>query len=286
MSRELGAGDLVLCAGTVAQGDFASKAAAAAAGGFRGLSFFLADYQNARAAGHGDAELRRMLDDHGLAVAEMDVLLSWVPGSTQRDDGPPDDAAIGGGSEDDFFRAAAALRARSINAAALVDTSADLDAIADAFAALCERAAEHELLVHLEFLPFTPIRNVDVALSLVERAGPNGGVMLDTWHHFRGDTQDARLRDLPGARILGVQLNDAPRQAAPNPIEETMHARLLPGDGDIDLPGVISALRAIGSPAPFGVEVFSDELLTLPVEEAGRRAGAAARAVLTKTGAE
>jgi hypothetical protein len=38
----------------------------------------------------------------------------------------------------------------------------------------------------------------------------------------------------------------------------------------------------VGSPAPFGVEVFSDALAALPAEEAGRRAGDAVRAVLAR----
>lgn len=281
----LGPGDLVLCAGSVMQGDFRDKLAAAVAGGFRGVSLFLDDYLAARTAGSSDAELRRALDDHGLAVAELDTLLSWIPGTELAAEAADEGEGLFRHSEDDFYRAADALGARSLNAVAYTDASISEAALGDAFGALSERAGRNGLRVHLEFLPFTPIRDVDAALRIVGNAGDNAGIMLDTWHHFRSGVPNDRLRELPGARILGVQLNDAPAQAEPNPVDETLHRRLLPGDGDIDLVAVLEALRAIEAPAPLGVEVFSDALAALPVLEAGRRVGAAARALLAKANA-
>lgn len=278
----LGPGDLVLCAGSVVQGDFRDKLAAAAAAGFRGLSLFLDDYLGAREAGSSDAELRHALAEHGLAVAELDTLLSWVPGAELAAGATHEGEGLFRHSEDDFYRAADALGARSLNAVAYTDAAISEEALTEAFAGLCDRANRHGLLVHLEFLPFTPIRDVDVALRIVGSAGGNGGIMLDTWHHFRSGVPNAHLRELPGARVLGVQLNDAPTQAEANPVDETLHRRLLPGDGDIDLAAIVGALRTIEAPAPFGVEVFSDALAALPALEAGRRVGEAARAVLAK----
>ena len=63
-------------------------------------------------------------------------------------------------------------------------------------------------------------------------------------------------------------------------MDETLHRRLLPGDGDIDLVGIFRRLRDGGCKAPFGVEIFSDELAALPFAEAARRAGDATRRVL------
>ena len=61
-----------------------------------------------------------------------------------------------------------------------------------------------------------------------------------------------------------------------------MQRRRLPGEGDIDLPGVLRALREGGSRAPLGVEVFSDALGALPVGEVARRARAAVGAVVAE----
>ena len=206
----------------------------------------------------------------------MDPLLRWLPDTAAA-------LEFARHGEDDFYRVADALGARSLNAVVYAEKPIPADALAEAFAGLCDRAAGHGLLVHLEFLPWTQVADVDAALAIVERAGrANGGVMLDAWHHFRGGVPDARLAELPGARILGVQLDDAPGEPEADLVDETLHRRLLPGEGAIDLPAIVRALRAAGSPAPLGVEVFSDALAALPAEEAARRAGAAARAVLAE----
>jgi sugar phosphate isomerase/epimerase len=104
--------------------------------------------------------------------------------------------------------------------------------------------------------------------------------MFDTWHTFRGPTDEAQLEKIPGARIGSVQINDAPAQRGDNLIAETMSARLLPGEGAIPLVRWLGWLDEIGCTAPIGVEVFSSALDALPPLEVGRRCGAAARAVL------
>ena len=168
-----------------------------------------------------------------------------------------------------------------MNVVSFTDTPLMMSAIAEAFAALCDRAAARGLLVHLEFLPWTLIPDLDAALEIVELADrPNGGVMFDTWHHFRSRTKNDRIRNVPGRRILALQMNDAPREAEENLIEETLHRRLLPGEGDIDLVEILRLIDQAGSPAPVGVEIFSDALARLPAKEVARRAGEAARAVL------
>lgn len=63
---------------------------------------------------------------------------------------------------------------------------------------------------------------------------------------------------------------------------ETVTARLLPGEGAIDLVGNIQALDVIGNTAPIGAEVFSDALAVLSPTEAARRILRAARAGVRK----
>lgn len=276
--RALGFGDLVLCAGTVPQSSLQERVAAAAEAGFAAISLFPHDYQRARASGLSDADLRTLLRDHGVAIAEIDPLLSWMPGGAT-------DAGISGAGraflaagEDAFYAIADALGARSINAALADPRPVELDAVAGAFGALCDRAAAHGLLVTLEFLPWTTIRDAATAASIVRRAGrANGGVMLDAWHHFRSG---AATRSIPAAQVLGIQINDAPVQAEADLIEETLHRRLAPGDGDIDLAGLLRHLAAGGCNAPIGVEVFSDEIVELPLLDTARRMAAAARVIL------
>jgi sugar phosphate isomerase/epimerase len=262
--HELGPTSLVLCAGTVQGIGFAERVEAAAAGGFQAISLFADQYQRAREHEKlSDADMRSLLAERGLCIAELDPLLGWVPGLGDF-----------GATESEFYRIADALGARSLNVALPFATSLPLDALASAFAALCDRAARHGLKVHLESLPWAQINTVSAAHAIVALASrQNGGLMIDVWHHFRSGAGNQALDQLDGARVLGVQLSDAPREPEPDPIGETLERRRLPGDGDIDLVDILRRLDAIGSRAPLGVEVFSTELGHLPAREIAKRAG-------------
>lgn len=284
----LGADDLVLCAGTLLDASFQQHVAAAAAGGFQGISLYATEYQRARGEGLSDADLRALLDDHGLEIAELDPLMNWLPAAGLGRGATEEGNRFFGATEADFYAMGEALAARSINAVLFTDERVETERIAEAFAGLCDRAAERGLLIHLEYLPWTQIPDLATALAIVELAGrSNGGLMVDSWHHFRSHS-DARdneaLRKTPGERILAVQLNDAPRAPAPNAIEETLHGRLLPGEGDIDLGGLLGVLKDNGCRAPIGVEVFSDAMAALSPEEVGRRTAATTRAVIARVG--
>jgi len=62
-----------------------------------------------------------------------------------------------------------------------------------------------------------------------------------------------------------VQINDAPAVAEANLSDETQHRRLLPGQGDFDLVGLIKVLDEIACSAPIGVEILSDAIYAQPV---------------------
>jgi len=277
-ARALGPGDLVLCAGTVPRSGLRERVAAAAEAGFAAISLFPHEVQAAREAGLSDADLRALLRDHDVAIAELDPLLSWLPTGAADAGVAEEGQRFLAAGEDTFYAIADALGARSINAALADPRPVALDAVADAFGALCERAAAHDLLVTLEFLPWTSIRDAATAAAIVERAGcANGGVMLDAWHWFRSG---APLASIPAARVFGVQLCDAPAQAEADLIEETLHRRLAPGEGDADLAGLLRHLAAGGCAAPIGVEVFSDAVAAQPVRETARQMARAARRIL------
>jgi sugar phosphate isomerase/epimerase len=274
MHQMLGPDDLVLCSGTLGAASLADKCAAAVAGGFRALTLWPDDVARASKAGCSLTEVKLLLTDHGLAVADLDPLLRWLPDETI----PP---GISAATEPEFYAIADALGARSLNVAQGFGAKVDLDRAAEALAGVCDRAREHGLLVTLEYLPWSGIPDAKTALAIVERTGrANATLMIDMWHTFRGGTDDAQLRALPGARVGSVQLDDAPAEPAANLVAETMEARLLPGAGAIPLVRWLRILDAIGSTAPLGVEVFSKALAALPPVEVGRRCGAAVRELL------
>lgn len=126
----------------------------------------------------------------------------------------------------------------------------------DNFAELCRRAAPFNLTVTVEFVPYTAIRTLDRACELVGVAGSiNAGVLIDAIHFDRAGQGVEDLARYPGSVFSCVQLCDAPA-ARPADMQEIMRQsrqeRLYPGEGGIDLQGM---LRALPSHLPISVEV-------------------------------
>src|SRR2546423_4329070 len=111
-----GSGDLVLCSATLArETGFRERVEAAAGAGFAGLSLWCRDHRRARAEGLTDADMRAMLDEHGLAVAEIDLACRWLPGAADVTVPPELDAEeVLGFTDDDVLRIAEAVGARSV----------------------------------------------------------------------------------------------------------------------------------------------------------------------------
>jgi sugar phosphate isomerase/epimerase len=285
MPTALGPADLVLCSGTVARGTpFLDRLQAASAAGFRGISLWGRDYRAARQEGRSDAELRSMVDDHGLVVAELDPAWWWTPGARDVHIPPDlDPVDVFRYDEDEFMRIGELFGARSINAVDILGGEWGVEEAAAGFAALCDRAAAHDLLVHLEWLAWSRIPDLEAALEIVRLADRrNGGLNVDMWHCARTGTTSAQLRGVPGPLVLAVQLDDGPATAEDDLIEATLHRRLLPGEGEFDLTGYLRVLADTGSVAPLGVEVFSDELHSLGAQAAARLASEATRRLLEK----
>jgi sugar phosphate isomerase/epimerase len=266
---------LVFCAGTALKVPLAERARAAAAAGFDGISLWADDVERARADGFSDGDLRTLFAQLGLSIAELDGVSAWLPEGGAL-------PAFGRRAEE-FFAIAKALGGRSLNVMHIFATPLSIPAAATAFATLCDQAAEHGLLAHLEFLPWSGIPKLEVAWEIVRTAArDNGGLMLDSWHFVRSGGTLETLRTIPGEKIFGVQLSDAP--AAPDGVifDETLRRRRLPGEGDANLSELVRTLDAIGCRAPLGVEVFSEALSALPAAQIAQRAADATRAVLAR----
>jgi len=272
----LGPDDLVFCAGTALRAPLAERARAAAAAGFTGISLWAEDVTRARAEGFSDGDVRALLAELGLDVAELDGVSRWLPGTG--------DLPFGHRAED-LLALATTVGGRSLNVMDIMAQPVPVEVAAASFAAICDQARPQGLLVHLEFLPWSSIPDLATAWKIVRLADrDNGGLMLDTWHFLRSGGQAVELRALPGEKIFAVQLADAPAAPDGHVMDETTHRRRLPGEGDGPLADIVRTLHAIGCRAPLGVEVFSDTLSALPTDEIARRAARTTRAVLMQAG--
>jgi sugar phosphate isomerase/epimerase len=124
----------------------------------------------------------------------------------------------------------------------------------------------------VEFSPLTEVKTIADARELLAGAGADDrtGVIVDTWHFFRGDDGWPELEALPVDELAFVQFSDG-LPAGNKPGHDTLHRRALPGHGEFDLDRFSACLRDRGYRGPVSVEVLSEELRATPVEHFARR---------------
>ena len=151
--------------------------------------------------------------------------------------------------------------------------------LAATFGGLCDLAARYGLAANLEPMPWVDVSNVAKALRILESAGrPNGGLLVDPIHFFRGGDTPQALSRVPQKVLRYAQLCDA-RPGKPAQMEEIVRQarsdRLFPGEGGLDLRGL---LRALPAGIPLSLEVPVSQ--KLPPLERARRALDATKAIL------
>jgi sugar phosphate isomerase/epimerase len=136
------------------------------------------------------------------------------------------------------------------------DPAQDRHTVVEGLKAAADTAGEAGVALGFEALrreAGSMIWTVPETLSILEDIGdPNMKIIFDTWHFW----------DLPGIvddlrkyadRFICIQVND--RRRPPRSWAD----RLLPGDGELDLPGFFGALDAGGFKGWYDLEVFSDD---------------------------
>jgi 4-hydroxyphenylpyruvate dioxygenase len=156
---------------------------------------------------------------------------------------------------------AAALGAPTVLACSNVAADAvdDLDLTAAQLHRLGDVAAEHGVTIAYEALAWgRHVNRVAQAWEAVRRADhPAVTLAVDTFHMLaRGDDGRA-LAGVPGDRIGFLQVADAPLMDM-DVLEWSRHFRCFPGEGSLDVAGVVAAALAAGYRGPMSLEVFSD----------------------------
>ena len=267
--------DLVLCLGAVGTAPFAERVRAASANGYAGISMWMSHYDEARAEGLSHGEMRAILDREGVVLAMLEYITAWAKGPTERDAIVEETARICGIAEE--------LGSDTVLAVTM-EPAIDPGEATAGLAIACDVAARYGQRLGVEFLPWTGIPNLAAAWPLVrDAARPNAGLVIDAWHWFRSGPDPKLLRTIPGEKVIHLQISDAPAEPEPDVVAETIGKRLLPGEGDIDLPGLLRILDETGRQGPTAVEVFSDWLRSHPPVEGARLAAEAARSVLASS---
>src|SRR5262249_26226663 len=117
----------------------------------------------------------------------------------------------------------------------------------DNLAQLAEAAAAFRLALALELMPYTAINSLAKADRLVGSASAaNVGLLSDALHPARSGGTPAEVAAIPAERIAYLQLCDAPARlpAGMELRNESLAARLYPGEGELPLFALLDALPA------------------------------------------
>ena len=201
-------------------------------------------------------EVKRRLADTGIAVLDIEIF------RLKPDTRVTDYAAA--------LETGARLGARHVLVAG---NDPDEVRLTERFAAICELGATLGLTMDLEAMPWTDVKTLQQSARVVANANKdNGGVLIDPIHFDRGGNVATDIAAVPRHRLHYAQLCDAPAER-PQDTETLLFQaraeRLMPGDGGLDLRGMLQALPAA---LPLGLEVPMQSLAkTVTAVERARR---------------
>jgi sugar phosphate isomerase/epimerase len=162
-----------------------------------------------------------------------------------------------------------------------VSSNPDMGATAAKLAALCDHAAPSGMRVALEFGIFTEVKNLRMAMAVLDAvAHPLRALLIDPIHVDRSGTTAAEIAAVPRALLPYAQFCDAPAKR-PDPdnfdeiISDAIDLREQCGSGGLDLVSIYNVL-------PAGIPL-SIELRSKALRDSYRDAGERAKAVADAT---
>jgi 2-keto-myo-inositol isomerase len=145
-----------------------------------------------------------------------------------------------------------------------------LEVVAANFAELVEQTADLDVGIALEFNWGPLIKSLMSAVRVCERVNrPQLGVLFDPAHYYTTVTKFEHLTAATVRWIRHVHLDDMADK--PGELSDCNADRVLPGEGVLDLPGLIGALERHGYEGCYAIEMFNAELWGLPAAEAAGR---------------
>lgn len=145
---------------------------------------------------------------------------------------------------------------------------ADPDLSAEQLHALGDLAQERGMVIAFEALSWgTHVNRLSHAWDIIRRADhPCVGLAVDTFHLLASGDDASALSEVPANRIVFLQVADAPHLKM-DLLEWSQHFRCFPGQGTLDVPGVVDAVVSAGYRGPVSVAVFSDVVREAPATE-------------------
>ncbi len=230
---------LSLAAGVLADYEAEDVAIAACESGFRNVGFTVRPWSDGYTQ-----RLANRLAHAGVRVMDVEVVRIDATGNVSDDDRRIVD--VGG-----------ALGAENV---LVISACADPGRTAEAVARLSEQGAQYGLRTCLEFMRFTKVPTLSVALDVLSRvADPSAGLLIDTLHLARTG-ELAQMGSVPVELLSYAQFCDGLTSCADDDaslIRDALDDRCAPGEGELPL---LTMLQALPDGIPLSLEVRSKAL--------------------------
>jgi sugar phosphate isomerase/epimerase len=236
--------------------------------GYDGIGLRAETYMLAVKQGYSDERMLEILAEHDMKVTEVEYITLWAdPNKTME----TPETLLQQFKEQTIYHMARLFGVGHINCGLMEKYPAEVHI--QAFKELCTRAKE--LVIGLEFMPYSGVPDLASAWNIVKEADcENGMLILDTWHWARANMTAADLEGVPAEKVVSIQICDVLERRYPDTIlrDESMHDRLCPGTGWGDTEGFLQALKAHGiKPRVVGTEVISDPILSQGYQKAAEQ---------------
>ncbi|MFR3732633.1 MAG: sugar phosphate isomerase/epimerase family protein [Enterococcus sp.] len=248
--------------------NFEDRVKIAKEAGYDGIGLRAETYMLAVKQGYSDERMLEILAEHDMKVTEVEYITLWSdPNKTME----TPETLLQQFKEQTIYHMARLFGVGHINCGLMEKYPAEVHI--QAFKELCTRAKE--LVIGLEFMPYSGVPDLSSAWNIVKEADcDNGMLILDTWHWARANMTAADLEGVPAEKVVSIQICDVLERRYPDTIlrDESMHDRLCPGTGWGDTEGFLRALKAHGiKPRVVGTEVISDPILSQGYQKAAEQ---------------
>jgi sugar phosphate isomerase/epimerase len=248
--------------GEISRFDFKSRVEAAARAGFKGIGIWHTELEHILQQ-RTLKEMKIILDNNGMKHVELEFLTDWFLTGARK--------AESDSRKRRLLEASEVLQAKHIKIGDFYNTVCPMPHIVESFAALCKESEEYGATIGFEFMASAMIDNLKDALTMVETAGAkNGGLILDIVHVVNLGITYEEMRRIPLQYVINLELNDG---TLPGSLQyDPSRARRFCGEGEFDIKGFITCAHTMGYTGAWAVEVFSQELVGLSLEELNMRA--------------
>jgi sugar phosphate isomerase/epimerase len=244
--------------------DFRERVEAAARAGFCGLGIWHADLEHILERGTLP-EMKQILSDNGMKYLEIEFLVDWfLDGELKKQSDQRKQKLLSG---------AGGLRATQIKVGDFYQRKCSMPQIIDAFGQLCQEAAAVGTRVAFEPMGVSMINSLQDCRTMIEGSGAaNGGIILDIWHVVNLGISYQEIARWPAKYLFGAEVEDGTFKVSAGSKREPIVNRNFCGEGEFDISGFIQAVKKTGYVGPWGVEIFSEELVNKPLGELATRA--------------